>query len=189
MRNLESAGYWGHIMQFVLSALLLVASLSAAAAAETCYVDPGGQFGKITMCASSVLAPQGANSYGPEHLIGRAENENTAWCEGVPGPGIGESITQKLDGAYTARSVSITNGYAKSDEAFRGNGRIKSAVIETSRGYKASVTLKDTREPQRLSFPKSKVSWLKLTIAEVYPGTHADTCVSQFSVTLDEEAP
>ncbi len=165
----------------------IACGLSARRAAETCYVDPGGQYGKITMCVSSVLPPQGANSYGPEHLIGRAENENTAWCEGVTGPGIGETITEKLDGSYTARALSITNGYAKSDEAFRGNGRIKSAVIETSRGYKATVTLKDTREPQNVSFPKSKIAWIKLTIADVYPGTHADTCVSEFGLALDTE--
>ena len=160
-----------------------------AAAAETCAVDPGGQFGTITMCVSSVLAPQGANTYGPLHLIGRTDDQHTAWCEGVPGPGLGETITEKLDGAYTARSLTITNGYAKSDEAFRGNGRIKSATIETSRGYKAAVTLKDTREPQRIAFPKSKIAWVKLTITDVYPGSHADTCVSQFGIALDEEAP
>lgn len=167
-------------------AIILLSLSASAAEAEVCYTDPGGQFGKITMCASSVLAPQGGNTYGPENLIGRAENEGKAWCEGVPGPGIGESITQKLDGAYTARSVSIVNGYAKSEEAFRSIGRIKRATIETSRGTKATVTLKDSREPQRVNFPKGKVSWVKLIIAEVYPGTHADTCVSGFSVGLDE---
>jgi hypothetical protein len=186
MQKLETPSAGGRIMRAALVAILLVASLPAAAS-ETCYVDPGGQYGKITMCVSSVLPPQGANSYGPEHLIGRAENENTAWCEGVAGPGIGETIIEKLDGSYTTRALSITNGYAKSDEAFRGNGRIKSAVIETSRGYKATVTLKDTREPQKINFPKSKIAWIKLTIADVYPGAHADTCVSEFGLALDTE--
>jgi hypothetical protein len=179
---------WGRIMRSALIVIWLLVG-GPALSAETCIVDHGGQFGDITLCASSVLPPQGANSYGPEHLIGRAGNENTAWCEGVPGPGIGEFIVEKLDGGYVARSFSITNGYAKSDEAFRSNGRIKSAAIETSRGYRAIVTLKDTREPQSVKFPKSKISWLKLTIADVYPGAHADTCVSQFSITLDGEEP
>lgn len=186
MQKLEAPSVGGSVMRSAFSAILLVASLPAAAA-ETCYVDPGGQYGKITMCVSSVLPPQGANSYGPDHLIGRAENENTAWCEGVAGPGIGESITEKLDGPYTTRALSITNGYAKSDEAFHGNGRIKSVVIETSRGYKGTATLKDTREPQKVSFPKSKIAWIKLTIADIYPGTHADTCVSEFGLALDYE--
>jgi hypothetical protein len=185
MQKLEAPSAGGSIMRSAFCAILLMASLPAAA--ETCYVDPGGQYGKITMCVSSVLPPQGTNSYGPEHMIGRSENENTAWCEGVTGPGIGETITEKLDGSYTARALSITNGYAKSDEAFRGNGRIKSAVIETSRDYKATMTLKDTREPQKVSFPKSKIAWIKLTIADVYPGTHADTCVSEFGLALDTE--
>jgi hypothetical protein len=177
-------------MQTVLSITFLLGLVGFGTAAEICHVDSGGQYGRLTICASSVLAPQGANSYGPEHLIGRPENEGTAWCEGVAGPGIGESITERLDGSFTARSLSITNGYAKSVEAFRGNGRIKSAIIETSRGYKATVTLKDTREPQKVIFPKAKVAWVKLTIAEVYPGAaHADTCVSGFAINLDEDGP
>jgi hypothetical protein len=173
-------------MRTVLSVMLIAVSLPASAA-EICQVDPGGQYGKITMCASSVLPPQGTNTYGPEHLIGRAENENTAWCEGATGVGIGETVTEKLDSAYAARAFSITNGYAKSDEAFRANGRIRTAIVETSRGYKATVTLKDTREAQKVSFPKSKISWIKLTITAVYPGTHADTCVSEFGLALDSE--
>jgi hypothetical protein len=171
----------------VLLICLLVSP--SAFAADTCYVDPGGQFGKITMCVSSVLAPQAGNTYGPNHLIGRAGNDNGAWCEGAAGPGIGQSITEKLERGNTARSVSITNGYARSDAAFRANSRIKTAVLETSRGYKAIVTLKDSRTPQTLNFPKSKIEWVRLTITDVYPGSHDDTCVSLFAIMLDEEAP
>ena len=175
----------------LLAAIPALAAISASAAsAETCHTDPGGQFGKITICASSVLPPQGGNTYGPEHLIGRPENDGMAWCEGAAGPGVGQSITEKLDGSFVAQSLTITNGYAKSDEAFRANGRIKRAVIETNRGTKTTVTLKDTREPQRLRFPKGKVAWVKLTITEVYPGgAHADTCVSEFGIGLDEGEP
>ncbi len=174
-------------MRGALLVILLI--LSGPAAADTCFVDQGGQYGSITMCVSSVLPPERANTYGPEHLIGRAENENKAWCEGVPGPGIGESITEKLDGLYSARRLSIINGYAKSDQAFHGNNRIRSAILQTSRGYRATVTLKDTREPQAVEFPKAKISWLKLTIASVYSGAHDDTCVSQFAIGLDDEEP
>jgi hypothetical protein len=173
-------------MRLMAVLVLLFYSNACAFAAETCITDPGGQYGKITLCVSSVLAPQAGNTYGPEHLIGRAENEGKAWCEGAAGPGIGESITEKLDGSLTARSVSIINGYAKSDSTFRANGRIKRAELQTSRGYKAAVTLKDTREPQSIAFPKSKIAWVKLTIAEIYRGTHDDTCVSQFGIALDQ---
>lgn len=176
-------------MRSMIAALGL-ALIPAAASAETCHTDPGGQYGKITICVSSVLAPQGGNTYGPEHLIGRAENEGLAWCEGVAGPGVGQTITEKLDGGFAAQNLSITNGYAKSDATFRANGRIKRAVIETNRGTKTTVTLKDTREPQKVRLPKGKIAWVKLTIAEVYPGdAHAGTCVSEFGITLDEGEP
>ncbi len=41
-------------------------------------------------CVSSVLALQGRSSYGPDQVTGLGEG---AWCEGVSGPGIGQTIT------------------------------------------------------------------------------------------------
>jgi hypothetical protein len=153
------------------------------AAAETCHTLDG-QFAKERICVSSVLAPQAGNTYGPDRLLGTSDG---AWCEGVPGPGIGQTVTIHLDPPQVIRTIRITPGYAKSDETFRNNGRIKKALIETDRGVKQTVTLRDARESQKIVIRKAKVSWVKLTILEVYPGARgSNTCVSELLTDLEE---
>lgn len=156
----------------------------AADAVETCHEQPH-QFGKSRICVSSVLPPQGSNKYGPDNLVGLTDDG--AWCEGAPGPGIGERITYTIDTPQLFRTVLITNGYAKSSEAFRRNGRVKRMRVETDRGFKKSVTLKDTSEPQKIVLPKAKMAQVRFTIEEVYPGTSgSDTCISLVSPNLEE---
>jgi hypothetical protein len=165
---------------------LLVAVLAvtpAAAADETCHAFES-QFAKERICVTSVLAPQAGNTYGPDKLMATSEG---AWCEGVAGPGIGQSVTVHHDPRQLLRTINVTNGYAKSDEAFRNNGRVKKALIETDRGTKQTVTLKDVRESQKVTIPKGRVAWVKLTILEVFPGARGtDTCLSEFLTNLEE---
>lgn len=89
-------------------------------------------------------------------------------------PGLGESITQRLDGAYAARSVSIINGYAKSDEAFCSNGCIRRATIGTSRGYKATVTLEGYARAAARELSEREGTLGEAHSRRGYPGTHAD---------------
>jgi len=57
--------------------VVVAAGLSrTAVAAETCH-SLEHQFGKTRICASSVLAPQGQRTYGPNHLV---TGEDGAWC-------------------------------------------------------------------------------------------------------------
>jgi len=154
-----------------------------ARAAETCHAF-GGQFAKERICVSSVLASQAGSTYGPDHLMGTGDG---AWCEGVPGPGIGQSVTIHHDPPQVLRTINVTAGYAKSDQTYRNNGRVEKALIETDGGLKKTVTLKDTRDSQPIVIPKAKVAWVKLTILEVYPGARgSDTCMSEFLTNLEE---
>jgi hypothetical protein len=165
----------------------VAAALAGAPArgAETCHAFDG-QFAKERICVSSVLAPQAGKTYGPDHLLGTGGG---AWCEGVPGPGIGQSVTIHHDPPQVMRTINLTAGYATSDETYRNNGRIKKALIETDRGLKRTVTLKDTRESQKITIPKAKVAWVKLTILEVFSGARgSDTCMSEFLTNLEEFA-
>ena len=157
---------------------------SAAGAAETCHEQPH-QFGKSRICVSSVLPSQGSNKYGPDNLVGMTDDG--AWCEGASGPGIGERITYTIAPRQLFRTVLITNGYAKSDEAFRRNGRVKRMLVEADGSFKKSVTLKDTREPQKIVLPKAKMAQVRFTIEEIYPGlSGSDTCISLISPNLEE---
>lgn len=137
-------------------------------------------------CVSSVLSPQGKNTYGPENLMN--PTGETTWCEGASGDGIGEYILMKWNNPYTLKSIVLENGYVKSEKAFMDNNRVKRAKIETSCGVIMEINLKDQRETQRISFPYSvKPVWVKFTILEVYRGRkYRDTCISSIWPDFEE---
>ena len=118
-----------------------------AAAQEVCH-SYGTQLGDFRICVSSVLPPQGKNTYGPEHLHGTSDG---AWCEGVSGPGAGQSVTFRSKPASTVGTVMITNGYARDEKSFRNNGRVKQARIETSAGISAARSRSRTSRGRRRS--------------------------------------
>ena len=158
-------------------------TVAPAGADEICHTQ-GGQYAQTRTCVTSALAPQGGNSYGPDQITGLGEG---AWCEGVPGPGIGQTVTVHQTPATKIGTIMFVNGYAKTAQTFRANGRVKRARIETSGGTVRTVTLKDTAEMEAIKIPPARVSWIKLTILEVYPGErHADTCISKFYFNQEE---
>ena len=62
-------------------------------------------------------------------------NPATAWCEGKPNHGIGESFTVRFEAQqqeYPCRieGIAIIPGYAKSAESYLNNGRISKMRIE-----------------------------------------------------------
>jgi hypothetical protein len=175
--------------RLIASALLASALLAliifpnAARAAEICH-SHGAQYADTRTCVSSVLAAQGRSSYGPDQVTGLGEG---AWCEGVSGPGIGQTITVHQKPEQVIGAMMIVNGYARTPQTFRANGRVKRAKIETSGGVVRTVTLKDTSEMEEIKVPPSRVAWIRLTILEVYPGDrHADTCISKFYFNHEE---
>jgi hypothetical protein len=154
-----------------------------ALAAEVCHTQ-SGQYADTRTCVTSMLAPQGRNSYGPKALSG---GESGAWCEGVAGPGIGQAITIHQKPENVVGSMSFGNGYAKTPEVYQANGRVRQAEIATSGGYRKVVTLKDTAEPQAIKISPSRVSWVRLTILDVYPGARStDTCVTAFYLNQED---
>ncbi len=171
---------------FLSAAVVLAVTLFAqqpVAAATICHAQ-GGQYADTRTCVTSVLPSQGQNSYGPDQITGLGEG---AWCEGVAGSGVGEAVTLYQDPPFVIGSLSFVNGYAKNAQTFRANGRVKRARIDTSGGYSREVTLKDTAEFESIKLPPSRITWIKLTILDVYPGSrHADTCISKLYFNHEE---
>src|SRR5262245_32037935 len=132
------------VRSFSVAIICLVTAPTMSTAQEACH-SYGTQLGDFRLCVSSVLPPQGKNSYGPGHLLGTS---NGAWCEGASGPGTGQSVTFHLKPANVVGTVMVTNGYARDEKSFRNNGRIKRARVDTSAGYKSEITLEDNRRPQ-----------------------------------------
>jgi hypothetical protein len=162
----------------VATTVALVATLQAAFAEETCFTQGSGQFASaIHTCVSSTLAPQAGNNYGPRNLSDG--DPLTAWCEGVPGPGIGETITLRIDDGASFRRLLIANGYGKSRASFQRNGRPKLVEITTDKSPPTQLVLID--QPGLLPVPlvqPAEYEWVRLRILSVFPGTtYDDTCL------------
>ena len=140
--------------------------------------------------ASSALKAQGSKSYKASNIFD--EDTETAWVEGVKGHGIGQWIEFKnvgvrQDGIWCGvGSISILNGYVKSDKAWRENGRVKRLKVYCNGKPKYIMELQNSRSLQYFGIDDllegytSHISKLRFEILEVYPGTkYKDTVISE----------
>lgn len=126
--------------------------------------------------ASSAKIEENSRLYSVRNLIDR--DSKTAWVPASNKSGIGEWVEFSFDEPMQVNSLNLTNGYAKSDESFTRNNRIKTAILEFGDGSKSKVTLKDTSKPQIIPVRK-RTRTIRITISEVYKGTkYDDTCLS-----------
>jgi len=159
--------------------------------------------------ASSELDKDKKNKYTAWNLIDG--DPSTAWVEGENGSGVNEYIefhfpveyTDMVDlyAAYKIDSLGIINGYAKNENVFYYNNRVKKIRIE----YKNSILregnpynmkaqesvvfiLEDTMDMQYLAFPEPIfMSSMKITILEVFKGSKwDDTCISELRIFTSE---
>ncbi len=146
--------------------------------------------------ASSQLADQGKLTYGPSNVVfhtgDNSDMLDTAWAEGVPGTGIGESIElcQMYRGTgeeiFTFTELCIVNGYAKNETGWEENGRVKVLRVYFEDKYLGELTLLDTRQPQyidltpfQLQVANGGEATFRFEIAEVYEGSrYEDTCIT-----------
>jgi len=160
---------------------LVTPFLAAPARADQICFERGGQFSALRHCVTSVRSPDGGANFGPDHL---AATDDGAWCAGAERD---QAITLYLNPPAPLRTISFTNGYAKSPQTFRQNGRIKRALIETSSGYQGYIDLKDTPASQRFIIAKGTYAWVRFKILETTRGTaNASACASEFLVNLEE---
>ncbi len=69
---------------------------------------------------SSELPPSGGKTYSGDNLIDG--DPSTVWVEGVPGTGVGETITLHLDQEQPVYGIQIVTGYTASYEQYVNNG-------------------------------------------------------------------
>jgi hypothetical protein len=155
--------------------------LPAIARADQICFERGGQFSALRHCVTSVRPSESGANFGPDHL---AAADDSAWCAAAERD---QAITLYLNPPAPLRTISFTNGYAKSPETFRRNGRIRRALIETSTGYQGYIDPKDTPASQRFIIAKGTYAWVRLKILETARGTaNANPCASEFLVNLEE---
>lgn len=147
------------------------------AVGEKCASSSG-----FTYCASSILAPQAGNRYGPDNLFdGRLE---TAWVEGKAGDGIGEWVLIETAAPIDIAGVQLLNGYHKNQTVFSRNGRVRGLVLVLSNGYRVEAELEDRDGIQEIRLPRpQRASWVQLVLTSAYRGTkYADTAISELRV-------
>ncbi len=148
--------------------------------------------GEDTQTASSELKSQGQSNYaaGNAHDL----SYKTAWVEGVPGCGIGESLTYHFP-PQTPRitKIIVVNGYVKSPKAWSENSRVKKLKLYINDKPFAMLNLQDTRAEQIFSFDpignanredkalRSMPTWtMKFEIMDVYKGEkYDDTAITE----------
>src|SRR5262245_61042613 len=116
------------ICTVAFAGLTLCLFTATAPAQETCHTMTG-QFADLRLCVSSMRAPEGSTNFSPENLLATGDG---AWCASAEA---NQTVTLHMKPAPPMRTITMTNGYAKSEETFRQNGRVKRAMIETNTGY------------------------------------------------------
>lgn len=133
--------------------------------------------------ATSHLPPVGDHVYVPGNV--RGYGRSSAWVEGVPGDGVGESLTLTLEKPAKIASLALVNGYATSEALYYANGRAEELEVSVNGGKPFTVQIPDeylATEYFYVDLPASKelVKTVKLTLAKVRPGSkYQDTAITK----------
>lgn len=128
---------------------------------------------RYTAAASSYLNTE--NKYTNKYIYYPQDacdgNQNTAWIEGVDGPGVGEWIRLDFDDKYEISGISIINGWAKNSKTYYNESRVARILVEAD-GFKTEASLEDNNlSYQTVDFGKKVVtSYVKITILDTYRG-------------------
>lgn len=158
---------------------------------------------KVSVEASSTLAPQGTQNYEAVNLL--TGTRDCGWVEGVDGNGIEETIFISktydvgLGEEYDQEEsiffyeLCIVNGLARNETTWRENGRVKTMDFYYCDTYMGTLELADTMKPQFISLSglnmaaknHEKVDFM-FQIKEVYPGEkYEDTALTGIEIAFD----
>ncbi len=151
-----------------------------------------------SVVASSSLH-EGKRIYSPDQLA--SEAVAYPWCEGVPGWGVGESVTVKFATTRQISAIRFLPFYAKGEEPMFSNGRVKSLRITTDGGELWNVNFEDQKRgvwgTAQLDYTQPYVDiaaktgvghlvsarWIRAEITGVFQGDkYQDTCMSGLQV-------
>ena len=136
--------------------------------------------------ASSMLPAGRGGTYHPYAAIDGLPE--TAWAEGVAGPGLREWVLLTFPGTIEVHSVGLDGGLDRDADVFSANNRIKQVTLEFSSGETLSVPFQDVRGIQNIPLVRAlgsniKTDWIKIVIEDVFEGTrYDDTCLSEIEV-------
>ena len=125
--------------------------------------------------ASSELDSDGHTYYAENAVDG---DSDTTWQEGVEGYGIGEYLELGFD---QPQKLSLLRIFPGNGNYYTENGRPAELLVEFSDGSAMSFNFPDCYGDYTLDLGGTvETSWVRLTIAEVYPGTvWEDTAITE----------
>jgi hypothetical protein len=135
--------------------------------------------GQFHVTATSTLAPDAAgNRY--DAALTKDGDTRTAWSEGVPGAGVGESLDVSFQSPVTLTGVELINGYAKSRRLYRRNGRVSQVRVVTDQGSRRSALQDDRLDFQPVEHRTGKTEFARIVIDGVFGGErYEDTLISE----------
>lgn len=139
-----------------------------------------------TVQATSVLEP--ADAYHPGYLFdGRTD---FGWVEGAAELGVGEQLTIQLERPASFEALDLWNGYQRSEDHFRKNGRLASLKLTVDDSEPVTLPVADTMGAQTLALPAPVTGQrLTLEIAQATPGSkYQDLVLSELRL-RDADGP
>lgn len=136
--------------------------------------------------ASSTLEP--ADAYHASYLVdGRTD---FGWVEGAADLGIGESITIDLDRVTRVQALELWNGYQRSPDHFKKNGRVKVLGVSIDGGPVTELPVQDSSGAQTLTLPSPvEAKRITLSIVQATAGSrYPDVVLSELRL-VDEAGP
>lgn len=123
---------------------------------------------RIRVAATSSLAPSDGLTYEPTNVLDG--DLSTAWnSQTSDDEGRGEVLTFRFTEPVELTGIRFVNGYAKSNDVFTANHRIRNLTVRTDEVEQA-VTLMDIAEEQEILFEFGLTSKVEIEVAEIYPG-------------------
>ncbi len=180
--------HWAELDGFTKESPPTLAEIYRIIGINDCIWYCGCEYKSVT--ASSLLASQKSHAYGP----GMASDlrYDTAWIEGVEGPGIGESLIYRFDNKHPRiTKVLVHTGYIKNESIWVKNNRVRMLELAINGKPTALLQLSDTRAQQTFDLEQFGIGplgrradgedlILRFTIRNVYPGTmYDDTAISE----------
>jgi hypothetical protein len=161
------------------------------------WTDPPDWRGLQVRATASSALRQGRIEHSA--VAGLGQSAGAAWCEGVPGQGLGEWLELSFDEPVHPYALMLRGGYFLDERRLRRNSRPRLVRVDldgysvlwhladpVAAGFEAArqapAVLHPVQDPP--PWPSSTLTTrVRLTLLEVYPGeAHEDTCISGFYV-------
>ncbi len=147
----------------------------------------------VTVVEASSTLREGSTTHAAARVLD--EDPATAWCEGVPGDGVGQTLTFTIPAGCHVHGAQVLGGYFKDEARLERNGRIAQLRVRADGGEviaelpdPVGVAIRDSvLNPAFFDLPARPVSTkiVVVTIESVHPGSkHEDTCVSEVTLLI-----